>query len=147
MPFGLKNTNATYQRMVIAMFHDMIHKEVKVYVDDMMVKLETREGYPATLEKFLRRVKKYSLRLNPKKCVFEVTSSKMVGYIVSQKGIKVDQDKTKAIRKMPVPKIEKEIRGFLRKLQFISKFIAKLIAVCEPILKLIRKDQPVIWNE
>ena len=59
----------------------------------------------------------------------------------------MDPDKAKAIREISVPKIEKEIRGFLGKLQFISKFIAKLIAVCEPILKLLRKDQPVKWNE
>ena len=109
-----------------------------------MVKLETRERHPAALKKFLRRVKKYSLRLNPKKCVFRVTSGKMLGYIVSQKGIKVDLDKAKAIRKMPVPKIEKEIIGFLGKLQFISIFITKLTTVCEPIFKLLRKDQPVI---
>ena len=43
------------------MFHDMIHKEVEVYIDDMMVKLKTREGYPAALENFLRRVEKYHL--------------------------------------------------------------------------------------
>ena len=43
MPFGLKNTGATYQRAATALFHDIMHKEVKVYVDDMMVKSETRE--------------------------------------------------------------------------------------------------------
>ena len=69
MPFGLRNMGATYQRMTIAMFHDMIHKEVEVYVDDMMLKSETKEGHPAALEKFLRRVEKYSLE-NSKKCVF-----------------------------------------------------------------------------
>ena len=53
----------------------------------------------------------------------------MVRYIVSQKGIEVDSDKAKAIREIPVPKTEKEIIGFLGKLQFISRFIAKLIAV------------------
>ena len=59
----------------------------------------------------------------------------------------MDPDKTKAIREMPVPKIEKESRGFLGKLQFIRRFIAKLIVVCEPIFKLLRKDQLVTWNE
>ena len=62
MPFGLKNTDATYPRMATTMFHDMIHKELEVYVDDMMVKSKTREGHLVALEKFLRSVKKYSLR-------------------------------------------------------------------------------------
>ena len=140
MPFGLKNASTTYQRIATTMFHDMMYKEVKVYVDDMMVKLKTREGHPTALKKFLIRVEKYNLRLNPKKCVFEVTSGKMLDYIVNQNLIKVDPDKVKAIREIPVPKIEKEIRGFLGKLQFISRFIAKLTVVCEPIFKLLKKD-------
>ena len=43
MPFGLKNTCATYQRAITALLHDMMHKEVEVYVEDMMVNSETRE--------------------------------------------------------------------------------------------------------
>ena len=90
--------------MAITMFHDMIHKEVEVYIDDMMVKSKSREGHPVAFETFLRRIEKYGLRLNPKKCIFRVTSSKMLGYIVSQNRIKVDPDKAKAIREMLVPK-------------------------------------------
>ena len=125
--------------MAITMFHDIIHKEMELYIDDMMVKLEIREGYPTALKKFLRRVEKYSLRLNPKECVFGVTSGKMLGYIISQKGIKVDPNKTKEIREILVPKIEKEIRGFLGKLQFISRFISKLTVVCEPSSRYLEK--------
>ena len=110
----------------------------------MMVKLKTREEHLAALKKFLRRVEKYSLRLNPKKCVFRVTSGKMLGYIVSQKGIEVDLNKAEAIKEMSVLKTEKEIRGFLGKLQLISRFITKLTAVCEPIFKILRKDQSVV---
>ena len=61
MPFGLKNAGATYQRAATALFHDMMHKEVEVYVDDMMVKSETREGHFEALDKFLKRLKKYNL--------------------------------------------------------------------------------------
>ena len=56
MPFGLKNAEETYQRATIALFHDMMHKEVEVYVDDMMVKSETREGHFKALHKFLARL-------------------------------------------------------------------------------------------
>ena len=55
MPFGLKNAGATYQRMATTLLHDLIHKEIEVYVDDMMVKSETREGHVAALDKFLAR--------------------------------------------------------------------------------------------
>ena len=133
--------------MATTLFHDLMHKEIEVYVDDMMVKSETREGHIEELEKFLERVDKYNLRLNPKKCVFGVTSGKLLGHTVGMGGIEVDPEKIKAIIEMPAPKTEKEVRAFLGKIQYISRFIAKLTSVCEPIFKLLRKDQPVKWNE
>ena len=147
MPFGLKNAGATYQRMAITLLHDIIYKEIEVYVDDMIVKSATREGHFAALDKFLARAEKYNLRLNPKKCVFGVASGKLLGHIVSQKEIKVDPNKVKAIKKMSTPRIEKEVRGFIGWLQYISRFIAKLTTICEPIFKLLRKNQPMIWND
>ena len=107
MSFGLKNAGATYQRMATTLLHDMIYKEIEVYMDDMMVKSPTREGHFEALDKFLERAKKYNLRLNSKKCVFGVTFRKLLGHIVSQKGIEVDPDKVKAIREMHIPKTEK----------------------------------------
>ena len=74
---------------------------------------------------FLARIEKYNLTLNPKKCIFGVILRKLLGHIVSQKGIEADPDKIKAIQEMPIPKIEKEVRGFIGKLQYISRFIAK----------------------
>ena len=55
MPFGLKNAGATYQRMATTLLHDMIYKEIEVYVDDMMVKSTIRECHFAALDKFLAR--------------------------------------------------------------------------------------------
>ena len=98
--------------MATTLLHDMIHKEIEVYVDDMMLKSTTREGHLAALDKFLARAEKYNLRLNLKKCVFRMTSRNLLGHIVSQKGIKVDPDKVKAIREMSTPRIEKEVRGY-----------------------------------
>ena len=97
MPFGLKNAGATYQWAATALFHDMMHKEVEVYVDDMMVKSKTREGHFEALDKFLARLAKYNLRLNPKKYVFGITLGKLLGHVVSERGIEVDPDKIKAI--------------------------------------------------
>ena len=70
-----------------------------------------------------------------------------MGHIVSQKGIEVDPDKVKAIREMSAPRTEKEVRGFIGQLQYINRFIAKLTTVCEPIFKLLKKNQPVIWDD
>ena len=109
MPFGLKNVGATYQRAMITLFHDMIHKEIEVYVDDMIAKSQTEEEHLVNLEKLFERLRKFKLRLNPNKCTFGVRSGKLLGFIVSQRGIEVDPEKVKAIQVMPAPKTEKEV--------------------------------------
>ncbi|XP_039683803.1 uncharacterized protein [Medicago truncatula] len=147
MPFGLINAGATYQRGMTTLFHDMIHKEIEVYVDDMIVKSITEEDHVKYLQKMFQRLRKYKLRLNPNKCTFGVRSGKLLGFIVSQKGIEVDPDKVKAIREMPAPRTEKEVRGFLGRLNYISRFISHMTATCGPIFKLLRKEQGIVWTE
>uniref|UniRef100_A0A2N9GEF8 Reverse transcriptase domain-containing protein n=1 Tax=Fagus sylvatica TaxID=28930 RepID=A0A2N9GEF8_FAGSY len=78
MPFGLKNAGATYQRAMVTLFHDMIHHEIEVYVDDMIAKSRTAQDHLTDLRKLFQRLKKYQLRLNPNKCAFGVTSGKVI---------------------------------------------------------------------
>ena len=137
MPFGLKNAGATYQRAATTLLHDMIHKEVEVYVDDMIVKAKEREDHLPNLKKFLERIRKYNLRLNPKKCNFGVSAGKMLGFLITQRRIEVDPDKIKAITVMQVPRTEKEVRAFLSKIQYISRFMSKLTMTCDPLFKLL----------
>ena len=61
MPFGLKNASATYQRVASTLLHDLIHKEVEVYIDDMIVKSKDCEGHIPTLRKFFERIWFYKL--------------------------------------------------------------------------------------
>ena len=129
------------------LFHDMMHRDVKVYVDDMIVKSQDRADRLAALEKFLERIRQFRLRLNPKKCTFGVTSRKLLGYMVNERGIEVDLDKIGAILDILVPMTEREIRGFLGKLQYINRFIVRLTDICEPIFRLLRKSQPTIWDD
>jgi hypothetical protein len=107
MPFGLKNTGATDQRTMVTLFHDMMHKEIEVYVDDMIAKSKEGEDHVKVLRKLFERLRKYELKLNPMKCSFGVKSGKLLGFVVSGKGIEVDSDKAKAIQSMPTPKSEK----------------------------------------
>ena len=120
MLFGLKNAGATYQRIDTTLLHDMMHNEVEVYVNDMIVKSKDRESHTMNLRKFFGRIKEYRLRLNPQKSTFEVTTRKLLGLLVGDRGIEVDPSKIKAILEMPPPRSEKEIKGFLGRLQYIS---------------------------
>ncbi|WJZ91218.1 hypothetical protein VitviT2T_010313 [Vitis vinifera] len=147
MPFGLKNAGATYQRAATTLFHDMMHRDVEVYVDNMIVKSRGRSYHLAALERFFERIRQFRLRLNPKKCTFGVASGKLLGYMVSERGIEVDPDKIRAIIDIPAPMTEREVRGFLGRLQYISRFISRLTDICEPLFRLLRRSQPTVWDD
>ncbi|KAM2312503.1 hypothetical protein ACFXTH_022898 [Malus domestica] len=91
MPFGLKNTGATYQRAMQKMFNDMLHKNVKCYVDDVVVKIKKRSDHLKDLRVVFERLRKYNLKMNPLKCAFCVTSGKFLSFIVNHHGIEMDQ--------------------------------------------------------
>ena len=147
MPFELKNAGVTYQRMATTLLHDMMHNEVEVYVNNMIVKYKEREVHIVNLRKFFERIKEYRMRLNPQKCTFGVTAGKLLGFLVSDRGMEVDPSKIKAILEIPPFKSKKEIKGFLGQLQYISRFIVKLTSTCELIFKLLRKNEPHEWND
>ncbi|GLJ46598.1 hypothetical protein SUGI_0981910 [Cryptomeria japonica] len=119
MSFGLKNVGVTYQRAITTIFHDMMHTIMEDYVDDLIDKSLTREGHLEILDKIFDRLEQYNVQLNPKKCVFGVTSGKLLGYIVSSKGIEVDPPKVKAIMDMSPPKNISQLRTLQGRLQSI----------------------------
>ena len=59
MSFGLKNVGATYQRAATTIFHDMMHRDVDVYVDDIIVKSRDRSDHLAALERFFERIRQF----------------------------------------------------------------------------------------
>ena len=107
MTFGLKNAGATYQKLMNRMFHDQIGRNVKVYVDDMLVKSMEEENHMDDLRETFKTLRKYQMKLNPNKCAFGVYSGKFLGFMVSQRGIEANPDKIKAILEMQPPKTTK----------------------------------------
>ena len=98
----------------MAIFHDMIHIDMEVYVDDILVKSKTHSEHPQALAKILQRSWEHNLKMNPKKCVFRVSSGKILGFIISKRGIEIDPNKAKAIAEMSPLKNLKELRGLIR---------------------------------
>ncbi|CAM8912699.1 unnamed protein product [Rhodiola kirilowii] len=85
--------------------------------------------------------------MNPLKCAFGVTSGKFLGFVVTHRGIKIDQTKIKAIQEMPEPKSLKELRGLQGRLAYIRRFISNLAGRCQPFSHLMKKDAPFIWDD
>ena len=142
MPFGLKNVGAMYQRTMTAMFHDMMHREIEDYVDDIVVKSKTREDHFGILKKVFERCRLYKLKMNPLKCAFRVSAGKFLGFFVHQRGIDVDPARASAITTMKPPTTYKELKSFLRKLSYIRRFIPGLAAITSAFSPLLKKGAP-----
>ena len=111
MPFGLKNVGATYQRLMNKMFAHQIGRNVQVYVDDMLLKSLRENDHLSNLQESFDTLQAYNMKLNPNKCVFRVTVGKFPGFMVSQRGIKVNPEKIRAIMELAPPKIIKEVQS------------------------------------
>ena len=72
------------------------------------------------LKKLFERLRKFQLKLNPAKCNFGATFGKLLGFVVSKKGIKIDPDKVRAIQDLPPSRTQKEVRSFMGRLNYIA---------------------------
>ena len=109
MPFGLKNASATYQRVMNAIFHDLICKSIKVYIDNVVVKSKYFEWHLADLEQVFIRMRLDNLKMNPAKCAFKFSTGNYLGFLVHHQGIEVDNNKGKAISEVRPPPKKKEL--------------------------------------
>ncbi|GKD47851.1 reverse transcriptase domain-containing protein [Tanacetum coccineum] len=109
MPFGLCNAPATFQRYMLAIFHDMIEESVEVFMDDFSVFRNTFDNCLNNLDKMLQCCKDALLVLNWEKCHFMVKEGIMLGHKVSEAGLEVDKAKIDVISKLPPPLISKTI--------------------------------------
>ncbi|XP_048134005.1 uncharacterized protein LOC125314825 [Rhodamnia argentea] len=146
MPFGLKNVGAMYQRAMVALFRDMMHNEIEVYVDDMIAKSRSGEDHVAILRKLFERLRKYRLRLAPAKCVFGARSGKLLGFMVGSRGIEIDPSKVKAICELRPPSYVKEVRSLLGRLNYVARFISQLSDLARPFFKLLKKNAKIVWD-
>lgn len=86
MPFRLKTMRATYQKMVNKMFKHQIERNVKAYIDDMIVKSKIIDSHLADLAETFQVLKKFNIHLNLTKCIFGVNSGKFLIFIMHRRG-------------------------------------------------------------
>ena len=146
LPLGLKNAGATYQQTMTAIFHDMMHREMEDYMDDIVVKSKTKARHFQILEQVFKRCRKYKLRMNPVKCAFEVFAENFLGFLVNHKGISVDLVKVTTIITMKMPTMVKELKSFLGKVSYIRRFMPGLASVKSDLSKLLRKVAEFTWR-
>ena len=103
MSFGLKNAKATYQRCIQACFAKQWSRNVEAYVDDVVIKSKHPDDFLKDIEETFDSLRAYRWKLNPEKCVFGVPSGKLLGFIVSNRGIEANPKKISATTNMEPP--------------------------------------------
>src|SRR3954465_7050854 len=147
MPFGLKNAGATYQRMMQACLQEQIGRNVQVYVDDIVIKTYNATTLLDDLHETFAALNKYRIKLNLKKCAFGVPAGKLLGYMVSARGIKPNPEKVKATAGMQEPTDVKGVQQLTGRLAALSRFISRLGEHTLPFYQLIRKGAKFEWTE
>ncbi|GJX15334.1 reverse transcriptase domain-containing protein [Tanacetum coccineum] len=147
MPFGLCNAPATFQRCMLAIFHDMIEESVEVFMDDFSVFGDSFDKCLNNLDKMLQRCKDAHLVLNWEKCHFMVKEGIVLGHKVSSAGLEVDKAKINVISKLPPPTNIKGIRSFLGHAGFYRRFIKDFSKIARPLTKLLEKDTPFEFDD
>ena len=135
MPFGLKNAGATYQRTMTLIFGDMLHKQVKDYVDDLVVKAKNPFVHLVHMRQVFERCREHNLRINPSKCAFGVSLGKFLRFLVHHRGIDLDPTKAEAITALNPPTTLKELRRFVGNVSYLRRFIPSLVEILKPLME------------
>ena len=118
------------------MFCLQIRRNVKVYVNDMLVKSTKKTRHLNEFQETFDMLRQYNMKLNPSKCAFKVSSGKFLGFMVSQRGIEANSNKIQAIVSMePPPKNVKEAQNLTRRVATLNKIVSKAINKCFPFFK------------
>ncbi|GJY75542.1 reverse transcriptase domain-containing protein [Tanacetum coccineum] len=147
MPFGLCNAPGTFQRCMMAIFHDMIKKMMEVFMDDFSVFGDSFSTCLSHLDKMLKRCEDTNLVLNWEKSHFMVKEGVVLGHKISKSGIEVDRAKVDVIAKLPHPTTVKGVRSFLGHAGFYQRFIQDFSKISRPMTHLLEKETPFFFSK
>jgi hypothetical protein len=148
MTFGLKNAGATYQCAMNYIYHDLIGKLMKIYIDDVVVKFASIGGHLGDLRQVFEQTRRFGLKMNPKKCAFGVSVDQFLGFLVHERGIEIGLKSQEAVRTMVPPTTKRELQQLIGKINFIRRFISNLSGRIEPFMDLvkIKADKEFHWG-
>lgn len=146
MPFGLANSPSVYQRLMDRILGDLRFDKVLPYMDDLLIASTTEEEGLKTLKMVLDIIKESKLTLNLDKCKFLQTNIEYLGYEITNGGIRPGMKKTEAVSNFKEPQNVHELRMFLGLTSYFRKFVRGYALIASDLYKLLKKNQPWLWN-
>ncbi|CAA7026197.1 unnamed protein product [Microthlaspi erraticum] len=147
MPFGLTNAPSTFMRLMNQVLRMFIGKFVVVYFDDILVYSKCLLDHVMHLELVLQSLRKEGLYANLKKCSFCTNKLVFLGFVVSEQGLQVEEEKIKAIQEWPTPTTIGHVKSFHGLASFYRRFVRDFSTVAAPLTAVIKKNVPFHWVE
>jgi hypothetical protein len=147
MPKGLKNEGCTFSRMIAILLHPQLRRNILAYVDDIVVKSVQRRDHIGDLAETFANLRAMNLKLNPEKCVFGIHKGKVLGCLVSTKGIEANLDKIKALIEMQDPVSVKEVQKLTRRVAALNRFLLRAVERSLPFFQVLRSSKNFQWPE
>ena len=142
MFFGLTNSPATFQAMMNELLRDLINMgKVAVFIDDVIIGTETKEGHDKLVAEVIRRLEENDLYVKLEKYKWKVKEVDFLGVIIGLEGIKMEKEKIKGVLEWPTPKSVKKVQKFLGLANFYCRFIEEFTMVAKPLHDLVKKDK------
>ena len=129
--FGLRNSGATFQRMMDTIFGNI--NFCIVYVDDILVFSKSHEEHQDHLRCVLKLLRENGLVVRPDKCIFGTSSIDFLGHVIDESGIQPSASKVDAIRRFPTPCTVKEVQKFVGMINFYHRFIPFTARLLKPL--------------
>nr|AAO19368.1 putative polyprotein [Oryza sativa Japonica Group] len=146
MPFGLKNAGATFARLVYKVLYKQLGRNVEAYVDDIVVKSRKAFDHASDLQETFDNLCAAGMKLNPEKCVFGVRTGKLLGFLVSERGIEANPEKIDAIQQMKPPSSVREVQKLTGRIAVLSRFLSKAAERGLPFFKTLRGAGKFNWT-
>jgi hypothetical protein len=137
MPYAVKNALPIFVRVMHKTFGDLIRDLLEVYVDGIIIKVKSRTFLLDNLALVFDRLHPTRTKLNPNKCVFGVTADKLLGFLVSYRGIEANPENIRTIEEMHPPAHIKGVQKLTGCLAVLSRFIFRLAERALPFFKLL----------
>lgn len=147
MPFGLKNSPSTFQRVMNNVLGGLIGTTCLLYIDDIIIFSSSLQEHMEKLSAVLKRLQKFNFKIQLDKSEFLKKQVSFLGHIVTAEGIKPNPELISAIKKWPIPKDEKELRGFLGTIGYYRKFVKDLAKIAQPLTAALKKGEKIIHNK
>ena len=125
MPEGLRTAGPTFSKMTNGVFNKQKGKNLVAYVGDIVVKSDKKETHIQDLQETFKNLRKCGLKLNPDKCIFGIKKGKLIGCLVSTRGIEANPKKIAAIVNMKPPTSRKQVQKLTRRLVALNRFISR----------------------